>query len=190
MAIVQMVLPLIGVVLGAWGSYLASSRGEQARWERQQQARWDARRVEAYAEYGYAIKQVFELSKRIAAARGFATSVEPLAPEEGVPELARLAIDRASKWETVLLLGDPRTIAAARTWHRAVWEMDHIARGKPADSERWELVSAAAQAARLRFYEAARSNLGVPEPTLPTSPWRLDPNYDIAHSARVADSQT
>lgn len=67
----EAVLPLAGVALGAAGSYWTSSAGDRQRWHRQQQSRWDLHRKDAYVEYGYAVKSVSEVSKRMAAAREF-----------------------------------------------------------------------------------------------------------------------
>jgi len=166
-SVVQMVLPLIGVVVGAFGTFLASSAGERARWRREQQALWSARRVEAYAEYGYAVKRVHVLCRQLV--EGVPDPAGgPATLAEGLPELRMLSAERASKWETVLLLGDPRTIAAARKWHRAVWEMERIALGKPADSETWQAACATAVVARTEFHEAARHDLGISDEHLPS----------------------
>lgn len=169
MSTMQMVLPLIGVVIGALGSFLATSAGEQARWRRQQQTRWDARRVEAYAEYGDAVKRVYVACKQIVGAKARAASSEQPTVEERIDELIRLSAERTSRWETVLLLGDPRTIAAARKWHRLVWEMERIALGESSAAGSWEQVWTASYFERTRFYEAARRELGIADATLPAS---------------------
>jgi len=166
-SVVQMVLPLIGVVVGALGSFLASSAGERTRWRREQQARWNARRVEAYAEYGHVVKRVYVLCKQLVEKSPYLTE-GAAEPADGIPELRRLSAERASKWETVLLLGDARTIAAAREWHRAVWEMERIAFGKPANEEEWHRAFTAAILARIRFHEAARHDLGISDDRLPS----------------------
>jgi phosphatidylethanolamine-binding protein (PEBP) family uncharacterized protein len=40
-----------------------------------------------------------------------------------------------ARWELVLLLGDPETITAARTWHRRVWNLEQFARGERDDAK-------------------------------------------------------
>lgn len=169
MSIVQMVLPLIGVVIGAVGSFVAANAGEQARWRRQLQTRWDARRVEAYADYGDAVKRVYVACKQIVDAKARAVSGEQRTMDERIAELIRLSAERTSKWETVLLLGDARTIEAARKWHRLVWEMERIARGEPSAAGGWEHAWTASYVERTRFYEAARRELGLADATLPAS---------------------
>jgi len=50
---------LIGVVIGALASYLAGAATERTRWRRERSSRWDDRRAQAYADYGYAVKNVY-----------------------------------------------------------------------------------------------------------------------------------
>lgn len=48
---------LIGVLLGALGTYSVTALTERKRWQRQLTVRWDERRVIAYMEYAHAIKK-------------------------------------------------------------------------------------------------------------------------------------
>ena len=61
---------LLGVIVGALGSYLTTSVTERARWKRALDSRWDDRRVEAYASYGQSVKRMIMIASRIAAGRG------------------------------------------------------------------------------------------------------------------------
>ena len=169
MSIVQMVLPLVGVVVGAFGSYLTSSAGEQARWRRQQLSRWDARRVEAYAEYGDAVKRVYVACKQILDAKAHTKPTAGCSIDERLADLSQLSAERTSKWETLLLLGAPETISAAREWHRLVWQMERMVTGEVVTETEWERVWTASYHARTRFYEAARRELGVTDVALPPS---------------------
>jgi hypothetical protein len=85
--------------------------------------------MRAYAEYGDAVNKVSHLASRIAAGRGFPHSVEPLTPGAEAMEALEDA-DGARTSESVLLLGDPQTVAAARTWHQAVWRLVWFAQGR------------------------------------------------------------
>jgi len=49
-----------------------------------------------------------------------------------------LSRERAAKWESLLLLGSPEAIAAARIWHRVAWTMEWVARGTITDPEAWD----------------------------------------------------
>jgi hypothetical protein len=96
---------------------------------------------------------------------------EPSRTEE-LTELHRLADDRTSKWESVLLLGNPDTVAAAGTWHRLIWRMELVASGEPNDAEQWVAVRQEIDLARARFCEAARRDLGIRSGPLPRAdPW-------------------
>jgi len=118
------------------------------------------RRAQAYADYGYAVKNVYVTSTRAAELRleGKETSA---AYHETLAELARLNVERTATWESVLLLGHPGTIAAARTWHRRVWQVERFARGQRTDTDQWDAVHSDINADRDRFYAAARQDLGI-----------------------------
>jgi len=158
---VQQLPALIGVLIGAAGSYLVTSVNERARWRREQSRRWDPARLQAYVDYGNAVKKVFHLAARIAAYRGLHTQMSPLASGEGQALLEAAAQERTAKWETVLLLGDPATIAAARAWHVSVWRLEHFAKGNAQGTEQWNAAVAEAGVKRQRYYEAARRDLGI-----------------------------
>src|SRR5690348_9468891 len=100
-----------------------------SRWRREHDERWDAKRLEAYASYGLAVKRFILMASRISASRGLGPRAQPLpASEENLEQLAQAEVDRATAWEQVLLIGDPATIAAARRWHQRAWELEHFAR--------------------------------------------------------------
>ena len=174
MSFLQQLPTLVGVIVGALGSYLVTSANDRVRWRREQEARWDDKRAQAYAEYSYSVKSHYELCKRLAAHRGLGTWSEPLDPEQAMEELARSASGRAAKWELVLLLGSPETVAAARTWHRKVWQMELFARGLREGNSEWKIADIEVVAARTRFYEAARHDLGIGSGNLPDGgPWEV-----------------
>jgi hypothetical protein len=167
---------LLGVIVGAAGSYLASAAGERARWRRTQGTRWDDKRADAYAAYGRAIKQMINLSQRLAAGRGIGGSGEPLAAtQDNLEALAAAEAVRGNVWETVLLLGDPSTIAAARHWQEQVWRLEWFARGLMTGEEAgWDRAMEAANEARAAFYGSARRDLRVAGDHLPTKTTPFD----------------
>jgi hypothetical protein len=174
---------LIGVIVGAAASYLVSSATERRRWERQQSTRWDEKRAQAYAQYGYAVKNVYYLSGRIANSRGLGPVTEQVDTADALSELARLRSERAAKWEQVLLLGSPETVAAAREWHRLVWDMHPFLHGEKTDLAEWNALFDEIAAARARFYEAARRDLGISSGRLP--PWR---RWEVRAQANPAEA--
>ena len=167
--LVQQLPALIGVVVGALASFLAGAASERARWRREQSARWDDRRAQAYADYAHAVKNVYVQCMRVAAMRGKRADGERAAYEEALAGLSVLTDERTAKWESVLLLGNPRTIAAGRTWHRRVWQVERFARGERTDSEQWDALMADIMADRARFYTEARRDLGITSGEIPSS---------------------
>jgi len=170
--IVQQLPALIGVAVGALASYLASSASERKRWRRDQLVRWDDKRAQAYTGYGLAVKNVYVQSLRAAELRRRDSPDQPAAYEEALAELGRLTDERTARWETVLLLGHPETITAARTWHRRVWQVERFARGQRTDTSAWDSVLSDVNADRARFYMAARRDLGITGGDIPDGgPW-------------------
>jgi hypothetical protein len=160
---------LAGVVIGALATYLTTAATERARWRRDLDSRWDDRRIEAYAAYGRAVKEIVSISSRIAAGRGLGNASEPLAPtSENMALLAGAGATRAGLWETVLLLGNPDTVAAARAWHESAWRLEWFARGRlTSENANWQQARSAVNDARSLFYESARTDLGVKGGSLP-----------------------
>jgi hypothetical protein len=94
----------------------------------------DQRRLEAYTDYGYAVKNLIHLALRVSAHRGLNDIRPALAPDEGLELLEAANQERAVKWKTVLLLGTPDTVAAARDWHTNAWNLEHFALARISDN--------------------------------------------------------
>ena len=160
--LVQQLPALVGVALGATAGYVTTSLADRSRWRRARDERWDAARMQAYSDFGNAVKRVFDLATRIAAGRGIQHAVQPLTPDDdSAAALTEAEGARARAWESVLLLGDPVTVDAARAWWHEVWRFVWFARGWLSDSEHWSGALAESNAARQRFYDCARRDLGV-----------------------------
>ncbi|RKS97229.1 hypothetical protein BX286_7045 [Streptomyces sp. 3211.6] len=171
MELVDQLPALIGVVVGSLGSYAAQSLTERRKWTRQREERWDEKRFETYSAYANALKAQLRLAQRIGAALGFADVVDPLPPAEGLPLLADAESRRATEWESVLLVGDAATIAAARRWHEMIWTIELLIREGPVDAEKWIKVHRLTSAARDAFYESARRDLGINGAPPPSGQW-------------------
>jgi hypothetical protein len=170
--ITQQLPALLGAVVGAAATYLAGAFTERARWRREQSSRWDDKRAQAYSEYGYAVKNVYVQCLRIAGSRLRSGPGDPVRHEEALAQLDVLTDDRTARWETVLLLGSPEAITAARAWHRRVWHVELFARGVRTDPGEYGSVIQQVIADRSRFYEAARRDLGITSGSVPAGgPW-------------------
>jgi hypothetical protein len=144
--------------------------------------------MRTYAEYGDAVKKVSHLASRIAAGRGFPHSDESLAPDaEAIEALSNAGGERARAWESVLLLGDPETVAAARAWHQSVWRLEWFAAGRLTAADQWEPAIRDTEVTRDRFYDCARRDLGVKGGVVPTPLWPPKWIQDLAPSGDTPD---
>ncbi|WP_405661605.1 hypothetical protein [Streptomyces sp. RK9] len=154
---------LIGVVIGAMGSYVAVMRGERVRFRREREARWEERRLAVYTEYARVLKQTVTLTYRIAADQGNDPHPHPLSAEEAEPQLAEAADARDPAGEALLLLGAPRVVERARVWVIVVIEMERFLRtGAHDDPEAWQDLLTRQRTAREGYYAAVREDLGLP----------------------------
>jgi hypothetical protein len=189
-SVVQQLPALIGVVVGALASYLVSAATEHRRWERQQSTRWDEKRAQAYVDYGNAVKNVIYKCGDIANSRGLGPMRMKIDVLVALGELGRLSAERSAKWESLLLLGDTETLLAARNWHRLVGEMQVFIRDKRANLDEWEALFVKVEAARTRFYESARRDLGIRgDPLPPGGIWELETSGLSGNRGRRRSSQ-
>jgi hypothetical protein len=158
-------------VVGSLGSYVVQSLTEQRRWTRLRAERWEEKRFETYGRYANALKAQLRVAQRIGASVGFADVADPLLPADGLPLLADAESRRATEWESVLLVGDAGTIAAARRWHETVWTVELLVREGPVDAEMWTKAHQLVSAARDAFYESARRDLGIAGDPPPSGDW-------------------
>lgn len=171
MSLLDQLPALLGVVVGSLGSYAVQSLTERRRWKRQREERWDEKRFETYSRYANALKGQLRVAQRIGAALGFAHVADPLQPAEGLPLLAEAESHRATEWESVLLVGDAATIAAARRWHESIWTIEVFIREGPIDAEMWTKAHQRASEARDAFYQSARGDLGIGGAPPPSGQW-------------------
>jgi hypothetical protein len=167
--IVAQVLTIAGVLLGSAATFVVTSSTERTRWRRAQSARWDDKRLLAYSEYANAVKHMVRLCRRIAETKGLLSTGQPIDLDTAFADLAEAETQRAARWETVLLLGEPATISAARAWSEQVWRLEHILR----EDDTSLFADAYRSAMRLRneFYANARTDLGITSGPLPELTW-------------------
>ncbi|MFG1919419.1 hypothetical protein [Micromonospora sp. NPDC048898] len=152
---------LLGVLIGTVGTMVATTVTERARWRRSQTVRWDERRLDAYADFTRAVKEIHLLSLGLLRAHRPGSRAPVLDREEGLSRLAEADVRHTLTWEAVLLLGDATTVRAASTWRSAVRRLEQAARSLPDPPD--DLVALVRQADETRddFYQAARGSLGV-----------------------------
>ena len=145
---------------------------ERTRWQRAQSTRWDDKRLAAYADFANAVKRAVRLSRRIAETKNLLTTGRPIELDSAFAAIAEAETERAIKWETVLLLGEPATIAAGRDWYEQVWRLEVILR-KEEDQDPTVFIDAYKKAMVLRneFYSRARTDLNVSSGDVPIPTW-------------------
>jgi hypothetical protein len=169
--IVAQVLTIAGVLLGSAATFVVTSTTERTRWRRAQSTRWDDKRLLAYSEYANAVKHMVRLCRRIAETKGLLSTGRPVDVDSAFDDLAEAETQRAARWETVLLLGEPATISAARAWSEQAWQLEHILRDDHPDTS--SFIDAYRNAMRLRneFYAHARTDLDITSGPLPELTW-------------------
>ncbi|MBK3641896.1 hypothetical protein [Streptomyces sp. MBT33] len=161
-AFIQQLPALIGVVIGALGSYLAVVRGDQARFRREREARWEERRLAVYADYARVLKTAVTLSYRVASHLGNDPHPHPLSPEEAAALIAEATTARDPAGESLLLLGSPEVVEKARVWVTSVMEMELFLREETRDPAAWQELLERQRAGRQAYYAAVRSDLALP----------------------------
>jgi hypothetical protein len=169
--VVTQILTIAGVLLGAAATFVVTTTAERLRWQRTQSARWDDKRLGAYTEYANAVKRMVRLCRRIAETRNLLATGRPVDLDEAFAEVAEAETERALTWETVLLLGDPATISAARAWHEQVWRLERLLRADRPDEAAFVEAYKTTMRLRNEFYACARADLGVTSGTLPELTW-------------------
>ncbi|WTX00175.1 hypothetical protein OG216_45545 [Streptomycetaceae bacterium NBC_01309] len=159
---VQQLPALIGVVVGAAGSYLATASGDRARFRREQATRWEERRLAAYAAYSGAVKEMISVLFRAAAHLGNDPHPHPLTPTEAASRLGAASEARDQAWETLLLVAAPDMVEAAHAWASAVAEMERFVDARTRDPAAWSTLLSRQRHARESYYTAARSDLSLP----------------------------
>ncbi|GAA4789388.1 hypothetical protein [Streptomyces ziwulingensis] len=158
----QQLPALLGVVIGALGSYLAVVRSDQVRSRRETAARWEERKLAVYADWARALKRTVTLTYRVAAHLGNDPHPHPLTPAAAEPLLAEAVSARDPAGEALLLLGSTEVVDKARAWVVAVLEMERFLREERRDPAAWQELLERQRAGREGYYAAVRAELSLP----------------------------
>ncbi|MFE1029425.1 hypothetical protein ACFW5I_33590 [Streptomyces sp. NPDC058818] len=161
-AFLQQLPALIGVVIGALGSYLAVVRSDRARFRSETAASWEERRLAVYADYARTLKASVTLTYRVAAHLGNDPHPHPLTPEEAAPAQAEATLARDPAGEALLLLGSSDVVEKARAWVVTVLEMERFLREGTRDPDAWRALLERQRAGREGYYTAVREDLALP----------------------------
>ncbi|MGW6909933.1 MULTISPECIES: hypothetical protein [unclassified Streptomyces] len=159
---IQQLPALIGVVIGALGSYVVVVRGDQARFRREQAARWEERRLAVYGDYARSVKKAVTVAYRVAAERRIGTHPHPLTLDAAQPLLAEANDERDPSGEALIMLGSVAVVEKARAWVTTAMEMERFLRDGGRDREAWQALLERQRAGREGYYTAVREDLGLP----------------------------
>lgn len=168
--IVQL-LTILAVAVGAVASFVSTRLVDRARWRREEALRWDSKRLDSYSEFANAVKHFISISHRLCVELGLPSAGQPLDATIGLPMLANAEQDVGVKWESILMLGSPDAISAARDWRHIAWHLEWFARGLRNDPAEYEQANIDVGEARGRFYSAVRADLGIVSGPIPDLPW-------------------
>ena len=161
-AFIQQLPALIGVVIGALGSYLAVVRGDRVRFRRERAARWEERRLAVYADYARTLKKSVTLTYRVPSHLGNDPHPHPLSPEEAAPLMAEASGARDPSGEALILPGSTEVVEQARAWVVTVMEMERFLREGTHDPAAWQALLDRQRAGREGYYAAVRDDLQLP----------------------------
>ncbi|MEU8256993.1 hypothetical protein AB0C06_22325 [Micromonospora inaquosa] len=151
----------VGVAVGALLSFTLSALADRARWRRDVGIRWDPQRMTVYAEYAFAVREMYQIVLAVATRHGYGQGPPRRVASDVDTAIAEAEADRAARFEAVLLVGSPRTVAAARRWHQAVWHLECFACGRLAGQAEWDAAMREFGESRADYYRAARRELGI-----------------------------
>lgn len=164
---------LLGLVIGALGSYVVVMRGDRARFRREQGARWQERRLAAYSDYALTLKKTVTLNRRVAAHLGHDGHRQPLPPDDAAPLLDEAADARSPGGEGLLMLGSPEVVDAAHLWALTVVELEALLRAPACTADTWSAQLEKQRVAREKYYTSVRRDMELPPGH--SGRWRLPP---------------
>ncbi|MFJ6382995.1 hypothetical protein ACIQI7_23705 [Kitasatospora sp. NPDC092039] len=151
---ITQIVTLVGVLLGALTSFVATGWAERVKHRRLMASRWDERKLDTYVQYATCVKEIAAVAKR-------AVDVEVGSTEraEFLAAMEQLEIQRSALFETLVLLASPAAVEAAKAVNAALWESEIAAR------EHSEVSNGPVLVELLNAYHAqARLDLGVGGP--------------------------
>ncbi|MFI6153321.1 hypothetical protein ACIBCA_11555 [Kitasatospora sp. NPDC051170] len=120
---ITQIVTLVGVLLGALTSFVATGWAEQVKHRRLMASRWGERKLDTYVQYATCVKEISAVAKR---------AVEAEAGSEGRAEflatMEKAEIQRSALFEMLVLLASPAAVEAAKAVNAVLWEFETAAR--------------------------------------------------------------
>lgn len=152
MSFASQVLTLVGVLIGALTTYLATTSAERARHRWSLETRWDERKLSAYIEYMALVKETQRAARK---AREAAAQSE--ARREALSDMEVAEQKRSLAFESLVLLAEPSAVTAAHKVNLLLWNNLHAA-----TDPSWETVNGDELVhAMNNLHKYARIDLGI-----------------------------
>ncbi|QNS05186.1 hypothetical protein [Streptomyces xanthii] len=148
------IFTLVGVLIGALTSYVATAVAERAKFQREMATRWDERKLDTYIDYVTCIKQIQRAAMDAGRARDQGADAS-----EALAAMEESENRRSVLFETFVLLSNEMAATAAHAVNQRTWELLNTTR-VPSNG------TAALRPIRLVealnvLHEAARSDLTI-----------------------------
>jgi hypothetical protein len=160
------IITLAGVVLGATGSFIATTLLERGKYRREKAIRWDAASLQAFSDYLKAVVGMARMAGQAARQRGWDVNAASRDLDEALRMMEEREDDRTIAFERVRLVADKATIDAAFRLNKAVWKLEWLVSGREDGSaSAWRAVMQTYLRALDDFHAATRDRLSmlVPE---------------------------
>jgi hypothetical protein len=156
------VFTLAGVVLGAVGSFIATTLLERERSRQNMAVRWDNASLEAFSDYLKAVAGMARMAGQAAGQRGWDVNAAPRDLDEALRLMEQREDDRTIAFERLRLVADKATIGAAHRLNEAVWRLEWLASGRKAGSaSAWRAETQTYVRALDDFHAATRDRLSM-----------------------------
>jgi hypothetical protein len=153
---------LAGVVLGAAGSFIATTLLERERHRRDKAIRWDVASLQAFSDYLKAVVGVARMAGQASRQRGWDVNAASRDLGEALRLMEEREDDRTIAFERVRLVADKATIDAAHRLNKAVWKLEWLASGREDGSaSAWQAVVQMYLRALDDFHAATRDRLSM-----------------------------
>ncbi len=126
---ISQIVTLVGVLVGALTSYVATTGAERVRHRHTLATRWDEKKFQTYVDYAAFVKAAAEAAG--AAARAESGSE---ARAEYLSAMEAAELKRSTTFEALILLADPAAVEVAHKVNRLLWTAFDRARDPGAHS--------------------------------------------------------
>ena len=148
------IVTLVGVLIGALTSYLATAIAERAKFRRTMATRWDEKKLDTYIEYLSCVKEIMRAAREALRARDRGEEATG-----ALAEMEAIEAKRSILFESFILLSNEAAAAAAHVVNQQAWDLLRVTRN-PANGEA-ALEEVPLVTALNALHAAARADLAI-----------------------------